>query len=71
VPPISFSEVRTVIENEFEDTLVNIYKEFEEKPVAAASYPRCIEQAHSGKLVAVKVQRPGIEKNINLGPCYF
>ncbi len=67
VPPISFSEVRTVIENEFEDTLENIYQEFEEKPVAAAS----ISQVHrarlnSGKLVAVKVQRPGIEKNINL-----
>ncbi|AOT69385.1 ABC1 kinase family protein [Geosporobacter ferrireducens] len=67
VPPFSFSEVRAVIENEFEDELENIYKEFEEKPVAAAS----ISQVHcgrlnTGKLVAVKVQRPGIEKIINL-----
>lgn len=67
VPPFSFSEVRAVIEDEFEDKLENIYKEFEEKPVAAAS----ISQVHrarlnSGKPVAVKVQRPGIERTINL-----
>lgn len=67
VPPFSFSEVKAVLENEFEDKLENIYKEFDEKPVAAAS----ISQVHrarlnSGKLVAVKVQRPGIERIINL-----
>ncbi|MDF2986560.1 MAG: 2-octaprenylphenol hydroxylase [Eubacterium sp.] len=67
VPPFSFPEVRAVIENELEDKLENIYKEFDEKPVAAAS----ISQVHrarlnSGKTVAVKVQRPGIETIINL-----
>jgi len=67
VPPFSFSEVRSVIEDEFEEKLENIYKEFDEKPVAAAS----ISQVHrarlnSGKPVAVKVQRPGIERTINL-----
>ncbi len=66
VPSISLPEVRAVIEEEFEDSLENIYKEFDETPVAAAS----ISQVHrarliSGKLVAVKVQRPGIEKSIN------
>ena len=67
VPPFSFSEVRAVIEDEFEDTLENIYKEFDEIPVAAAS----ISQVHrarlnSGKQVAVKVQRPEIERVIEL-----
>ncbi len=67
VPSISFSEVKAVIEEEFEDKLENIYKEFDETPVAAAS----ISQVHrakliSGKPVAVKVQRPGIEKSINM-----
>lgn len=67
VPPFSFSQVKELIENEFEDKLENIYKEFDEKPVAAAS----ISQVHrarlsSGKLVAVKVQRPGIEEIIQL-----
>lgn len=67
VQPFSFSEVRAIIENEFEDRLENIYKEFDEKPVAAAS----VSQVHrarlsSGKQVAVKVQRPGIERIIDL-----
>jgi len=67
VQPFPFSEVRTVIQNEFEDTLENIYKEFDEEPVAAAS----ISQVHrakliSGKQVAVKIQRPGIESIIDV-----
>ncbi|MDQ2087320.1 2-polyprenylphenol 6-hydroxylase [Herbivorax sp. ANBcel31] len=66
VPSISFDKVKKVIEEEFEDKLENVYKEFEEKPVAAAS----ISQVHRAKLitekeVAVKVQRPEIEKTIN------
>lgn len=65
VPSISFDKVKKVIEEEFEDKLENVYKEFEEKPIAAAS----ISQVHraklvTGKEVAVKVQRPKIEKTI-------
>jgi ubiquinone biosynthesis protein len=67
VQPFSFDEVRTIIESELEDKLENIYKEFDEKPIAAAS----LSQVHharlnSGKQVAVKVQRPGIERSIYL-----
>ncbi|GAE87203.1 ABC1 kinase family protein [Acetivibrio straminisolvens] len=67
VHPFSFDEVRTVIESEFEDKLENIYLEFSKEPIAAAS----ISQVHcaklkSGEKVAVKVQRPGIERNIAL-----
>ncbi|ODM27470.1 2-octaprenylphenol hydroxylase [Clostridium sp. Bc-iso-3] len=67
VHPFSFEEVRTVVESEFEDKLENIYLEFIEEPIAAAS----ISQVHcaklkSGEKVAVKVQRPGIERNIDL-----
>lgn len=67
VQPFPFADVRTLIENEFADKLENIYIEFDEEPVAAAS----IAQVHrarliSGKQVAVKVQRPGITKNIDL-----
>ncbi len=66
VQPFSFSEVKAVIEEDFGDQLKDIYKEFDEKPIAAAS----ISQVHrakmnSGKLVAVKVQRPGIEQTIH------
>jgi ubiquinone biosynthesis protein len=67
VQPFPFSEVKTLIEAEFKDNLDNIFKEFDEEPLAAAS----ISQVHraklfSGKQVAVKVQRPGIEKIIDL-----
>lgn len=67
VQPFPFSEVKALIEAEFRDNLENIYMEFDEEPVAAAS----ISQVHrarlaSGEQVAVKVQRPGVEKIIDL-----
>lgn len=67
VQPFSFSEVKSIIEEEFDDNIEKLYREFDEIPIAAAS----IAQVHhavlnSGKQVAVKVQRPGIEKVIQL-----
>ncbi|PKM93175.1 MAG: 2-polyprenylphenol 6-hydroxylase [Firmicutes bacterium HGW-Firmicutes-1] len=67
VAPFHISEVREVIEVELGDKLENIFKEFNEESIAAAS----IGQVHrakllSGKDVVVKVQRPNIEKNIEL-----
>jgi ubiquinone biosynthesis protein len=67
VPPFPFSEAQAVIESELEERIENIYLEFDPNPVAAAS----LAQVHrarlcSGKLVAVKVQRPGIEQTIEL-----
>ena len=67
VQPFPFADVKALIEVEFNDSLENIYQEFDEEPLAAAS----IAQVHharliSGKEVAVKVQRPGIEKVIGL-----
>ncbi len=67
VQPFPFEDVRALIEEELKEKLENVYKEFDEKPLAAAS----ISQVHrarlnSGKTVAVKVQRPGIEKSISL-----
>ncbi len=66
VQPFSYSEVKALIENEFEDVLENVFKEFSETPIASAS----ISQVHyavlkTGEKVAVKVQRPGIERVIN------
>jgi ubiquinone biosynthesis protein len=67
VQPFPFSDVKVLIEAEFNNSLENIYKEFDEEPLAAAS----ISQVHhavlfSGEQAAVKVQRPGIEKTIDL-----
>ncbi|QSQ09721.1 putative protein kinase UbiB [Koleobacter methoxysyntrophicus] len=63
VPPFSFEDVKTQIQNELGGSISEFFSEFEKKTLAAAS----IGQVHravlkSGENVVVKVQRPGIEK---------
>ncbi len=65
VEPVSFEEARKVIEDEFQRPLADIFDRIEEKPIASAS----IGQVHrawlkDGQMVAVKVQRPGIDEMI-------
>lgn len=67
VIPFSFQSVRQQVEAEFDAKLEELYSEFEEKPLAAAS----IAQVHSARLksgrkVVVKVQRPGIDRLLEL-----
>ncbi|MFN8533745.1 MAG: AarF/UbiB family protein [Dehalococcoidia bacterium] len=65
VPPFPFPEVVQTLREEFGMDLESIYSEFDQTPVAAAS----LAQVHrarlrSGEEVAVKVQRPGIVRQI-------
>jgi ubiquinone biosynthesis protein len=65
VSPFPFEQARAVIEGELGLTLEQLYLEFEENPIAAAS----IGQVHravlpNGKLVAVKVQRPDAPRQV-------
>ena len=58
VPPIPFESVQSVVEEDLGDSLENIFKEFNQTPIASAS----IAQVHQAKLkegtiIAVKVQR--------------
>jgi len=67
VPPFSFNEAKRTVESEFNKPLEELFVSFSETPVAAAS----IGQVHKAKLtdgemVAVKVQRPGIKKIIEI-----
>jgi ubiquinone biosynthesis protein len=67
VPPFTIDEVRMIIEAELGDRMEHLFPVFIEQPIAAAS----IGQVHrarllSGRDVVVKVQRPGIQKDIEL-----
>lgn len=67
VKPFPFSEAKELIETELGDRLENLYSEFGTEPVAAASISQVYRaRLVTGKAVAVKVQRPGIEKTISL-----
>jgi len=61
----SYQEVKQIIEEELDCAIEDIFEEFQENPLAAAS----IGQVHygllkSGERVAIKIQRPNIEKII-------
>ncbi len=67
VPPFEYTQVKDIIERELGVPLGQLFKDFEETPLASAS----IGQVHRARLVdgdgvVVKVQRPGIRKTIEV-----
>ena len=67
VPPFAFEEVTRIASGELGAPLEEVFDAFEETPLASAS----IGQVHRAKLkngeeVAVKVQRPGIRKTVQV-----
>lgn len=66
VPLFPFADARRIMEEELADSLENLFVEFCEVPIAAAS----IGQVHkavllNGEKVAVKIQRPNVKKLID------
>lgn len=67
-PPVPFEDICKVIEEELGKPISDLFLELEEEPLGTAS----IAQVHKGKAwdngevveVAVKVQKPGVEKKI-------
>jgi ubiquinone biosynthesis protein len=67
VPPYSYAQAREIIETELGDRVENLFSSMEETPLASAS----VAQVHKavlpdGDIVAVKVQRPGIKKTMEV-----
>ncbi|MGA7146780.1 MAG: AarF/ABC1/UbiB kinase family protein [Desulfobacterales bacterium] len=65
VPPVPFNLIRDIIQTELRRPLEDIFAEFAREPMAAASVAQVhLAKLFSGEQVAVKVIRPGIDKEI-------
>jgi ubiquinone biosynthesis protein len=63
VRPASFADVRATVESEFGAPLESIYPSFALRPIASASVAQVHEaRTRAGDRVAVKIQRPGIDR---------
>ena len=65
-PPISYEEVKSVIESELHGNIDDLFLEFSEESLATASIGQVHEaRLKTGERVAVKVQKSGIAENID------
>ena len=61
-PKVSFDAMRKIIEDDLGRSISDVFAEFDDVPIAAASIGQVYRaQLHDGRLVAVKVQYPGID----------
>jgi ubiquinone biosynthesis protein len=62
VPEFPFAIAKKSIEEDFQCPIDELFEEFPEQPIAAASFGQVYRvRLHSGELVAVKVMRPGLK----------
>ncbi|WP_017660900.1 ABC1 kinase family protein [Baaleninema simplex] len=67
VPEFSADEAVSLIELELKHSVYGLFRDFERRPIAAASLGQVHRaRLHTGEDVVVKVQRPGLEKLFNL-----
>jgi predicted unusual protein kinase regulating ubiquinone biosynthesis (AarF/ABC1/UbiB family) len=60
-PTVSFKQMRRVIEEDLEEPIKDVFDEFDEEPIAAASIGQVYRgRLNDGREVAVKVQYPGV-----------
>jgi predicted unusual protein kinase regulating ubiquinone biosynthesis (AarF/ABC1/UbiB family) len=64
-PRVSFDRMRKVVEDDLGEKLGDVFAEFEEEAVAAASIGQVYRaRLHDGREVAVKVQYPGVAQAV-------
>ena len=62
-PTVAFEDMRKVIEDDLGERIDDLFSEFGEEPIAAASIGQVYRaRLQSGRVVAVKVQYPGIKQ---------
>ncbi len=60
-PTVTFRQMRQVIEDDLGERVSEVFDEFDEEPIAAASIGQVYRaRLHDGRAVAVKVQYPGV-----------
>jgi len=64
VPTFSFPTAKKIIEDELKQPLHKIFTHFDKVPIASASMSQVYKAKVGKEWVAVKVQRPGIQKTI-------
>jgi ubiquinone biosynthesis protein len=65
IAPFPFEDVKRIVEEELGVRLSKAFSVFEERPVAAASLGQVHRAAlRDGRIVAVKVQRPGVTETV-------
>ncbi|MBK5108014.1 MAG: AarF/ABC1/UbiB kinase family protein [Anaerolineales bacterium] len=67
VPPVSWDEARQVVETELGAPIEDLFAQVDPVPIASASLAQVhVARLVSGQEVVVKIQRPNIEKTVNL-----
>jgi len=64
VPIVPFSQIKPALESELQQPLNKVFSSFNQKPIASASMAQVYKAKIGNKIVAVKVQRPGIKETI-------
>ncbi len=65
ISPIGADAIRTTIEDELGGRISKLFSNFEDKPLATASLGQVHRaQLRDGRMVVVKVQRPGVRTNV-------
>ncbi|HBR95728.1 MAG TPA: ABC transporter [Opitutae bacterium] len=63
--PVAYEEMSEVFEREIGASITKVFAEFDQRPIAAASLGQTYKAiTRSGDVVAVKIQRPGIRRQI-------